>query len=328
MCHRADYPLPPTWIFKEFSMNLPFSRFAEYFIAVAKTGSLRKAADQLYISVSAVHRQIVLAEEQLGVALFERLPSGLKLTLAGELLYADLLGWQKDFQLTQKRLNEIQGLQRGSIDFGMISALSESFVSAVIQSIHQQYSWINFNIRVLDSESVADLVINAELDFGLILNPKHQHQLHISAFIEMPLGFVIPKQNPLAHKDKIYFSDTLEFNHIIPAEPLIIHDHVTTLYKKHDFNPLHKIECNDIRMMISLLRQNLGIGIMSYLDVYPLIESGEFEFRAINEQGLHPITLALCVAPKRQLSRISQIMMNQIVEEMEALKLRMIKNIY
>ncbi|MCY6411501.1 LysR family transcriptional regulator [Acinetobacter sp. VNH17] len=308
-------------------MNLPFSRFAEYFIAVAKTGSLRKAADQLYISVSAVHRQIVLAEEQLGVALFERLPSGLKLTLAGELLYADLLGWQKEFQLTQKRLNEIQGLQRGSIDFGMISALSESFVSAVIQSIHQQYSWINFNIRVLDSESVADLVIKAELDFGLILNPKHQHQLHISAFIEMPLGFVIPKQNPLAHKDKIYFSDTLEFNHIIPAAPLIIHDHVTALYKKHDFNPLHKIECNDIRMMISLLRQNLGIGIMSYLDVYPLIESGEFEFRAINEQGLHPITLALCVAPKRQLSRISQIMMNQIVEEMEALKLRMLQKI-
>ncbi|MDM1020113.1 LysR family transcriptional regulator [Acinetobacter sp. VNK23] len=308
-------------------MNLPFSRFAEYFVVVAKTGSLRKAADQLFISVSAVHRQIMLAEEQLGVALFERLPSGLKLTLAGELLYADLLSWQKEFQLTQKRLNEIQGLQRGSIDFGMISALSESFVSAVIQSIHQQYSWINFNIRVLDSESVADLVIKAELDFGLILNPKHQHQLHISAFIEMPLGFVIPKQNPLAHKDKIYFSDTLEFNHIIPAEPLIIHDHVTTLYKKHDFNPLHKIECNDIRMMISLLRQNLGIGIMSYLDVYLLIESGEFEFRAINEQGLHPITLALCVAPKRQLSRISQIMMNQIVEEMEALKLRMLQNI-
>lgn len=39
-------------------MALPFSRFAEYFIAVAKTGSLRKAADQLFISVSAVQRFI------------------------------------------------------------------------------------------------------------------------------------------------------------------------------------------------------------------------------------------------------------------------------
>lgn len=303
-------------------MALPFSRFAEYFIAVAKTGSLRKAADQLYISVSAVHRQITLAEEELGVALFERLPNGLKLTLAGELLYADLRNWQKDFQMTQKRLNEIQGLQRGAIDFGMISALCEGFVTQVIQSIHQDYPWINFNICVLDSESVAEMVINAELDFGLILNPKHQHQLQISSFIEVPLGFVIPKQHPLANKEKIYFSDTLEFNHISPAAPLIIHDHVTALYKKHDFNPPHKIECNNIRMMISLLRQNLGIGIMSYLDAYPFIENDAFEFRVIHENGLHPITLALCVAPKRQLSRISQIMMNQVIEEMEALKLR------
>ncbi|NNP69567.1 MULTISPECIES: LysR family transcriptional regulator [Acinetobacter] len=309
-------------------MALPFSRFADYFIAVAKTGSLRKAADQLFISVSAVHRQIVLAEEELGVALFERLPSGLKLTLAGELLYADLRSWQKEFQITQKRLNEIQGIQRGSIDFGMIAALSESFVSAVMQSIIEQYPWINFKVRVLDSDRIADLVINAELDFGLILNPKHQHQLQISAFIEMPLGFVIPKQHPLAHKEKIYFSDTLEFNHIIPAEPLVIHDHVTALYKKQDFHPRHTIECNDIHMMISLLRQNLGISIMSYLDAAPYIENGEFEFRAINDHGLHPITVALCVAPKRQLSRIAQIMMNQIIIEMEALKSRMLKNIH
>ena len=79
-------------------MSITFSRFSEYFMAVARTGSLRKAAEQLFISVSAVHRQIVLAEEELGVALFERLPQGLKLTLAGELLYADLLKWQLPFK--------------------------------------------------------------------------------------------------------------------------------------------------------------------------------------------------------------------------------------
>lgn len=85
-------------------------------MAVARTGSLRKAAEQLFISVSAVHRQIILAEEELGVALFERLPQGLKLTLAGELLYADLLKWQKEYQLTRIRFDEIQGLSRGNIE--------------------------------------------------------------------------------------------------------------------------------------------------------------------------------------------------------------------
>ena len=114
-------------------MNITFSRFSDYFTAVAKTGSLRKAADQLYISVSAVHRQIALAEEEFGIDLFERLPNGLKLTLAGEMLYADLIKWQKEFQQTRNRFDEIQGLSRGTIDCGMISALSDGLKRNMFQ---------------------------------------------------------------------------------------------------------------------------------------------------------------------------------------------------
>lgn len=40
----------------------PFSRFAHYFIAVARYGSLRRAAEQLHISASAINRQILQAE--------------------------------------------------------------------------------------------------------------------------------------------------------------------------------------------------------------------------------------------------------------------------
>ena len=135
-------------------INMTFSRFSDYFIAVAKTGSLRKAADQLYISVSAIHRQIALAEEEFGIDLFERLPNGLKLTLAGELLYADLIKWQKEFQLTRNRFDEIQGLSRGTIDCGLITALSDGFVLDSIQYMYENYPWINFNFHIQDSEKV------------------------------------------------------------------------------------------------------------------------------------------------------------------------------
>lgn len=135
-------------------MSITFSRFSEYFMAVARTGSLRKAAEQLFISVSAVHRQIVLAEEELGVALFERLPQGLKLTLAGELLYADLLKWQKEYQLTRIRFDEIQGLSRGNIEMGFISALNDGFVVDCIQRMAESYPWINLNISMNSSEEI------------------------------------------------------------------------------------------------------------------------------------------------------------------------------
>lgn len=298
---------------------MPFSRFSDYFMTVAKLGSFRKAADELFISVSAVHRQIALAEEALGVILFERLSNGLKLTLAGELLYADLQRWQKDFQQTKIRFDEIQGLKRGSIEFGLISALGEGFVVDALAQIYQDYPWINFNICMSDSEKIAHKIMNTELDFGLILNPKMHSHLDVLSFVEIPLGFVCANEHPLASHSKIYFSDTVDDNHLIPAEPLIIHDYIHALYKHHAFVPRQKTECNDIRMITALLKKNLGIGVLSYLDAYPLLQRHELSFIPIQEKGLHPLTLALCVAPKRQISRISQIMINHLATSMEQL---------
>lgn len=301
-------------------MNIPFSRFAEYFIAVAKSGSLRKASEQLFISVSAVHRQIALAEEDLGVTLFERLPNGLKLTLAGELLYADLLKWQKEFQQTKVRFDEIQGLSRGTIEFGLISALSEGFVLNSIQHMNQNYPWINLNIQIADSEKVATKITEAELDFGIILNPKVHNHLEVVAFVEIPVGFVLPCNHPLAQEDKIYFSDLINEYHLIPAAPLIIHDYVNALYKHHKFTPAKQTECNDIRMIISLLKQNSGISLLSYLDVLPMLDRQELVFKPIQEKGLYPLTVALCVAPKRQISRVSQLMIKHLIQEMDEIK--------
>ena len=302
------------------NINTPFSRFSDYFLAVAKTGSLRKAADQLFISVSAVHRQINLAEEELGIQLFERLPTGLKLTLAGELLYADILKWHKEFQQTRIRFDEIQGLTRGSVEFGLISALNDGFIVESIKHMYSQYPWINFNIQVTDSDIIAKKIINTELDFGVMLNPKSHHQLEVVHFLELPVGFVLSKHHPLADRSKIYFSDTLHENHLIAGAPLIIHDYVQAMYKHHHFNPARKTESNDIKLMNTLIKDQLGIGILSYLDVLPSIERNEVVFKPILEKGLHPLTVALCVAPKRQISRISQLMMKHIIEQMEALK--------
>lgn len=308
------------------NMNIPFSRFAEYFIAVAKTGSLRKASEQLFISVSAVHRQIALAEEDLGVTLFERLPNGLKLTLAGELLYADLLKWQKEFQQTKVRFDEIQGLSRGSIEFGLISALTDGFVLNTIQYMNRQYPWINLNIEIADSEKVAHKITNAELDFGIILNPKVHNHLEVLSFVEIPIGFVLPYDHPLHDVEKIYFSDLINEYHLIPAAPLVIHDYVNTLYKHHKFTPAKKTECNDIRMIISLLKQNSGISILSFLDVLPMLDRNELCFKPIQEKGLYPLTVALCVAPKRQISKVSQLMIKHLLQEMDDLKLKLRKH--
>jgi DNA-binding transcriptional LysR family regulator len=55
-----------------------------YFLAVARGGSVRAAAEHLGVNHSTVLRRIAQLEERLGARMFEKLPSGYRLTAAGE----------------------------------------------------------------------------------------------------------------------------------------------------------------------------------------------------------------------------------------------------
>jgi DNA-binding transcriptional LysR family regulator len=57
-----------------------------YFLEVARSGSLSKASEHLYVAVSALSRQIAKLEEEVGAPLFERRPRGMVLSDAGRLL--------------------------------------------------------------------------------------------------------------------------------------------------------------------------------------------------------------------------------------------------
>ena len=57
----------------------------QYLDAVAKAGSIRKAAETLAITSTALNRRILDMEEDLGAQIFERLPRGVRLSTAGEI---------------------------------------------------------------------------------------------------------------------------------------------------------------------------------------------------------------------------------------------------
>src|SRR6202008_933789 len=71
-----------------------------YFDHVARHGSIRKAADALSVASSAVNRQILRLEDEMGVALFERGRSGVRPTAAGELLLRHVRETQNEYQRT------------------------------------------------------------------------------------------------------------------------------------------------------------------------------------------------------------------------------------
>src|SRR6516225_12498387 len=93
-------------------------RIMRYVDEVARTGSIRKAAGHLNVTSSAVNRQILDLEEELGAPLFERRPRGVRLTAAGEVFVNFLRQHNGDVERMKSQIEDLKGLRRGTVRIG------------------------------------------------------------------------------------------------------------------------------------------------------------------------------------------------------------------
>ncbi|SDI24806.1 DNA-binding transcriptional regulator, LysR family [Pseudomonas flavescens] len=297
-----------------------FSRFTRYFIEVARLGSMRKASESLHISASAIDRQILQAEEEFGVPLFERLPSGLRLTSAGELLLAKVKEWEKELRGTHEHIDDLRGLRRGHVAIAMIDALSEGFVPEAIAALHQQYPGLSFGLRTARNRDVQQQILANEVDFGLLLDPLGGTDLQVLAFAEIPLGLLMPNDHPLASRPRLHLSEAVPYGLILPAAPLIVHRHAEVLLQRLEIDSQRVINSNDSRMLRSLVRLGVGVGLLSWLDVQADIKAREMTFVPLRSEKLKPMVLSVCTASHRQLSKAAQLTLEALRERIENLR--------
>lgn len=291
---------------------LPFSRFTPYFLEVARIGSLRKAADNLHISASAIDRQILLAEEELDVQLFERLPQGMRLTLAGEMLASQLKRSQKEYLRTLENIDDLKGLKRGHVSIAMIGALSEGHIAKALAALSVEYPHISFDLRILDNQEIAIQIATAEVDFGLMLDPVEHASLAIKSVTDIPLGVAMPLNHPLALFSELRPSQLVDHRLLVAAAPLTIQKHTQSLFTQYQWDFEQAVVCNSVSMMRSLIREGTGISVLSLLDVADDVANHKMRFISLKDRKLPTLTLALCANPYRQLSRAAQMVMQQL----------------
>lgn len=73
------------------------------------------------------------------------------------------------------------------------------------------------------------------------------------------------------------------------------------------------VTCSDVKMMRSLVRSGAGVGILSLIDVASDVDEDRLAFVPLSGRGIRPLTLALCVAPQRQLSRAAHVAIDRLV---------------
>ena len=99
-----------------------------YIDAVFKAGSIRKVAETLAITSTALNRRILAMEEELGVLIFERLARGVRLTTAGEILIHHIREQLTDMERVKSQIADLTGERRGHVSIACSQALLSFFL--------------------------------------------------------------------------------------------------------------------------------------------------------------------------------------------------------
>ncbi|ERK15154.1 MAG: LysR family transcriptional regulator [Pantoea sp.] len=289
-----------------------FSRFLIYFTEVARQGSLRKASETLHVSASSIDRQILRVEQQLDMPLFERHPSGLRMTAAGEILLNAARNWQREFGRVCTQLDDLRGLRHGHVHIATIDAINRGFFSAILQRIRTEYPGISFTLTTMSNIHIANALTNGDADFGIMLNPQSSRELLVKSFADLRLGIVVSSQHPLAKLETIRFSHCESWPFIVPAAPLMLAEPLEALINSSGITLNEVGRTNNIHMLRSLVRDDVGISLMCWLDIVDEYRRGELKFIPLIDGMLKPFTLSLCVAPQRQLSIAASMMLREL----------------
>lgn len=288
------------------------SRFLRYFVAVARHGSIRRASDELRIAASAIDRQIQLGEESFQTRLFDRLPSGMRLTAAGELLLRQAREWTAELELLHQQFDDLKGLRRGCVRVAAIDALAKGRLPLIIASLMAAHPRLTTQLMILDNKDVAAAVVGGNADLGLMLNPSPSRDLSIQIMGAFPIGFVVPVDHPLVGRDSAPASAGAEEPIVAPDPPLALHEQVGMIEAITGVVFNRVATSDSIQMVKSLIREKVGIGILCALDVADEVERGELAFIRIACAALPPLTLAMCSSRSRQLSAPARLMMRDL----------------
>jgi len=261
-------------------------RMLRYLDEIVRTGSIRQAALRLNIAASAINRQLIALEEDLGGPLFERMPRGLRLTAMGEILLAHVRETIASYDLATSRIAQLKGLLRGKIVIGTMGGLAAGLLADAILAFRAKHPWVRIVVRVLGREALVAAVLGGDVDLGLAYDMASTPRLHVVARSEQRVGAVVAPAHPLAARPGVRMTDCLPYPLIIGEQPMALR-RATELMVPATVDLRPAVETSSIDLMKRVARIAPHVAILNLADVRMDLADGTLCFVPLLETAAH-----------------------------------------
>jgi DNA-binding transcriptional LysR family regulator len=216
---------------------------------VARIGSIRKAAEDLAITSSALNRRIQRFEAEFGAQIFERVPRGVRLNPAGELLMQHIRGQIGDLDRVRSQVADLSGSRRGHVSIACSQALNPIFLPEQIARYRAEHPGVTFSVRVRDRAAAERELSTFSSDLAMVFEPVYLADFEVIKAVPQPICAVMAATHPLAQKPGLRLRDCLDAPHIVPSEEYGVRHllELATHGKSRRLNPM--VEADSFEMM-------------------------------------------------------------------------------
>ena len=234
-------------------------RLLIYVDAVARHGSIRKAADALHVASSALNRQILDLESDLGAALFERLPRGVRLTSVGEVFLAYARQAISELKAVESRLEQLRGLVRGQVGIAAVESVAGELLPSAITQFQAQHPNVRFNVRIGTPEDLVSALVADQVDVVLTHYPPPRKHVAVVATAEQALCALMIADHPLAARNNLRLRDCLAYPLALGDTSLAGRALIEQVLAQASFDLDPRLVSNSVETMKAFARMNRGV---------------------------------------------------------------------
>lgn len=241
----------------------------KYFVSVAEKQSFSRAAEENYITQTAMTQQIRLLEEQLETDLIDRSVRPIRLTPAGEVFYKEMKTILARIDFAISRTKEAAQGTIGNLTVGYTRGYERSSLSEELRHFHQQYPGIFVNCVRASSDILASGLLDGTYDIIYaddVKSLKTDPRISSRLVEQVPLVAVLYASHPLA-RQKCLCRQQLKGEPIIFATSNENHSasddsRYMQLYKNAGYNPDIRRSSYDVESVLMMVAAEEGITIL------------------------------------------------------------------
>jgi DNA-binding transcriptional LysR family regulator len=234
-------------------------RLLTYVDAVARHGSIRKAADALNVASSALNRQVLDLETDLGLPLFERLPRGVRLTAAGEVFLAYTRQAISELKAVESRVEQLRGLVRGQVSVAAVESVASELLPSAISRFQAAHPNVRFNVHIGAPEELLSALVADRADLILTHYLPPKKSVAIAAVAKQALCALVVSDHPLASRDNLRLRDCLAYPLALGDATLAGRALIDQALAQASFDLNPRLVSNSVETMKAFARMNRGV---------------------------------------------------------------------